>query len=246
MRKRLGWITACGLGACLAAVPSASAQGRMAEPRDAPLVLDVREKHVRVVPSGSSFLVHATNRGTKTIVSYGVLVLRRDNEARPQPLRRHVVRPRQPLAPQQAEPVLILLDGPSPEYLVRPTFVLFEDGTWFGDGDAARHEIAALREEVAAARDMSLALAVLPERPDRAALVSLAERLSQGLARASTSRGRQQYEASLETLARVLDERTRGGRTYEEAITIVRIRLDRVLGRAAQYPFIVNASVRKR
>jgi hypothetical protein len=238
MRKRVGVFAAWGLAAFLCVAAHVSAEPRAPGAGDGPLVLDVLEAGTRVVPHGAPFVVWATNQAPKTIVSYGLVVSRRDHQARPQPLRRHVVRPRQGLAPGQRGQVPVRVEGPSPEYVLQCTFVLFEDGTWAGDADAARQEIASLREEYGAVRAIGADLAGMPQRPDRASLVTLARQLSQGLARASTHGARQQYEACLDTIARVLDERTRAGRTYEEALVITRVRVDRVLGRLEQYSFV--------
>ncbi|BCS32986.1 hypothetical protein TBR22_A22110 [Luteitalea sp. TBR-22] len=242
MRKRLGSIAAWGLAALLAAVPAAEAQQdhRPGEP----LQFSIAERGIRVVPHGTPLVVWVTNHSDKVVVAYGVQVLQRDRHARLRPLRRVVVRPRDPMRPGFGGSAPIRVDGLAPEYEVLATFVLYEDGTWAGDAEQARAEVAAMREEYVAARDMGQALAAVPERPDRAALVRLADRFSQGLARAAAPRARQQYEAGLDTIARVLDERLRGDRTYEEAIVIARIRVDRALGQVERYPFVATAAFR--
>lgn len=254
MRKRTLAVAACGLTTSLLLAQESRAQGRDDVPavpvgsavarHDLPIGLAVLTPEVAGRRPGP-VTVRAVNRGTRVIVACGVIVLRRDRHARLRHDATYVIRPRYGLAAGAVETLAFPLDDVPPAFDLRPTFTLFADGSWAGDATAARAEIEGRREEYRVARRIAMALATVPAQPARRALVRLADRFSEGLARAVTPEGRAQYDAVLRTLASALDERTRAGRPYSEAIAVARRRVERVLDDGARLAFVVPRTIRE-
>ena len=261
MRSAAAWValSALGMGAvpCVAAAPPVDTPARVAVPdatargigqarpsRDGlPLHLEIRARDVYTAPGGR-YHVMARNTAEKTVVAYGVRVIGRDRHARPRPLRAYVVRPSQPLEPRHLQPVAVPVAGLPPEYDVEATFVVFDDGSWIGDGDRARRELAAMREEYAAAREMAQLLAPLGDAPTRDALVRVTADLSRLLARLRTSGARASCEAVLRGLGVALDAQTARSRSYREAVLIGRDKVDRRIGRYRGLPLFERGEPR--
>lgn len=209
-----------------------------------PIDVRVTEQQVYVTPPGTGYSVMTRNRSGKVVVVYGLRLFRRERDARLRAVRSYVVRPRMEFRPDRQEFLSLPLEGGPPEYALNPTFALYEDGTWAGDGTLARREVASLREEYAAARHVGQLLAGLTTAPTREDLTRVVDDLSRQLARATGRAARQQFEWALQTFGRVLDERTRGDRTYEEAVYVVRDKVDRTLGRLDRLSFVARSEVR--
>lgn len=210
-----------------------------------PLVFHIEASDAAAMPRRPAVTVRTVNAADRAVVACGVLVLRRDARARWQPQQRYVVRPRFPLSPGRSAVVALPVDSLPPDVQLRPTFMLFADGSWAGDAREARAERDALHDEYVAARAVGEALAALPPHLARPALVRLAAQLSHGLARAATATGRVPYEQALRTLATALDERPTARPSYAEAVATMRRAVDRVLARHRHLGLVTRHLVRE-
>jgi hypothetical protein len=210
-------------------------------PGQVPIVVEIREAPApRLFGAGSSFRVTGRNVAGKPIAVWGAQLYKRDRQARWRPVTAYVMRPPANLRTTLGDLDGFVAPGAGPEYEARATFAIFQDGTCAGNGEMARREVASLREEFSAARNIGMVLAGVPDAPTADHLARASTVLARGLAPASSRRTRQLYEGVLTRLGRAMDARLRSDPKPEQLVQMARDMVDAHLQELEGLPFVTG------